>query len=576
MRRRQALRFELALLTCAIGTAAFGTSVSPPSRPAAASPNCVVSALSGFAIANVSIATAASVPAVAPNPQYCLIHGAVTTLGDGAGPGSAEFLLRLPALWNKRFLFFGCGGNCGSVKAIAANATDVAVALGLGYAVVNTDAGHEQDPSTPDPTWILLASGVPNEPAIIDFFYRAVHQVTVATKTLTEDYYSNKIAFAYFDGCSTGGRQSIMESDRYPEDFDGLIAGDPIIDLDNQRASTIKQAKTFLAPTAYIPFSLIPNIDALVLANCDAADGVADALIQNPALCSFDPRSLVPASLTGAQAHALVLYLTELVDTEGQPVSPGMTIGSYATSGFEQQAEVSEPAADPTGAEPWGGVGLGPSAWTLGDAGIRYFVERDPTYDVNNDWPEHGNVISAAAVALLRQRTGAGDSDDPQSLHRFLRQGRKIILYHGFSDDMASPYRSLWFYRALARQERGYARLQEGARLFMVPGMGHCKGGPGPNSFNTLTALDDWVSKGIAPESIVAKNIESSRTMPLCKFPEEARYVGGEVNVASSWECDARDKRLLEIGYDGALAGADADHNDRHSPEGDEHDVNEQ
>jgi feruloyl esterase len=188
-------------------------------------------------------------------------------------------VLKLPEPWNHRLVFFGCGSNCGSVKDVAANPFDTQEALGLGYAVVNTDGGHEQDPTTPDPTWVLLAPGVPNEPAIIDFFYRAVHQTAVAMKALAQDYYSGAIEHAYFDGCSTGGRQSVMEGDRYPEDFDGLIAGDPIIDADTQRAATLKQAKAFVPPAAYIPFSLIPVIDAFIAAHCDLADGVADGLI---------------------------------------------------------------------------------------------------------------------------------------------------------------------------------------------------------------------------------------------------------------------------------------------------------
>jgi feruloyl esterase len=358
-----------------------------------------------------------------------------------------------------------------------------------------------------------------------------------------------------------------MEGDRYPEDFDGLIAGDPIIDADTQRAATLKQAKAFLSPGAYIPFSLIPVIDAFVSASCDLADGVGDGLIQNPAQCSFDPRSLVPATLTAAQAEALEIYLRPVIDTNGRPVAPGMTVGYFATAGFEQETEISTPPVDPDGAEPWGGIGKGPTAWTLVDGSIRYGIERDPTYDVNNDWPQYRNVISTEAVKLLRRRSKEADADDPRKLREFLRQGRKIILYHGFSDDQASPYRSIALYKALAAQEHGYSVLQDHARLFMVPGMGHCKGGPGPNSFDTLKALDDWVTKDLAPEAIVATSSGGGRTMPLCKFPEEARHTGGPVDVASSWACDASDDRLLKVGFDGILAGANLNYGtDRGDP----------
>jgi feruloyl esterase len=431
--------------------------------------------------------------------------------------------------------------------------TDLFEAIGLGYATVNTDTGHTQLGA--ELTWALLAPGVPNEPALIDFAYRAVHQVTVAAKQLVSGYYGSAITYAYFDGCSRGGLQSLMEGDRYPEDFDGLIAGTPA--MFGQAASAIKQDKAFLPRDAYLSFALLPTLDAAVNANCDAADGVADGLIQNPAQCSFDPQALVPAVLTPAQADALELYLTQVTDTQGTPVYPGMPIGYFTTAGFAGTVELATPAVDPTAAQPWGGVGLGPATWTSTDAAIRYLVERDPQFDVNNDWPETGTVIDDAALRLLRQRMAVFDVSDPKKLTDFFRQGRKLILYHGFSDPRITPYRTIWFYKALAEQEQ--------ARLFMVPGMGHCGGGPGPNSFDTLRALDTWVAQGIAPEALLVTNTGSGRTMPLCKFPEEASYGGaGDVNQAVHWTCHAHDKRLLQVGLDGILAGVGGDHEADH------------
>lgn len=550
--RRRVRRVALELVLSTMGA---GATMHAWPAGAASLPNCKLDVLSSFKVDGVTITSVVDAAEAPPNPEYCWVHGTLITHGEAAGPGLAQFVLRLPAVWNTRLVFFGCGGNCGSVDNIAANPSDSTAALPLGYVEVNTDAGHEQDPLTPDPTWILLAPGEPDRAAIIDFEYRAVHGVTVAAKALVQDYYSRTIEHAYFDGCSTGGRQALMEGERYPGDFDGLIAGDPVMDLDTQRAATIKQAKAFLPPPAYIPYSLIPAIDAAVLANCDGLDGTEDDLIQNPAECSFEPETLVPSVLSVAQAAGLKLYLEKLVDSQGTLVAPGMIVGDYAASGFEGQAEVSTAAPDPTAAQPWGGVGMGPTAWVLGDAGIRYYVEYNPAYDVRNDWPQAGNVVSTAALELLHRREGAGDSDDPGRLHEYLRQGGKIIIYHGFSDAQASPYRTLWFYRALAEQEGGYAALQSQARLFMVPGMGHCGAGSGPNRFATLPALDSWVSDNVAPNSIVATNATTKRSMPLCKFPEEARYLGGPSNSADSWVCPAGDRRLLQSGPDGTLAG---------------------
>jgi feruloyl esterase len=551
-------------IVCGVGICVSTVFFAAPAS--ATLPNCSVATLSGLHVSNVAVTSATDVPTAGTIPESCNVQGTVVTQGEGAAPGAALFNLRLPATWNNRFLFLGCGSNCGSLSNISANTTDISEALGLGYAIVNTDTGHTQQGT--ELTWALLASGVPNEPALIDFFYRAVHQVTVAAKQLVSGYYGSAITYAYFDGCSTGGRQSLMEGARYPEDFDGLVAGAPVMDRSRYPTSAIKQAKAFLPLDAYIPFALLPTLDAAVNANCDTADGVADGLIQNPARCSFDPQALVPAVLTQAQADALALYLSQVTDTQGTPVYPGMPIGHFTTSGFEGRVELDTPAVDPTAAQPWGASGTGPFAWTSGDLAIRYYVERDPTFDVNNDWPQTDAVIDAAAVQLLRQRLGAADADDPQQIAAFLRRGGKLILYHGFSDPTLTPYRTIQLYKALAEREKGYKHLQEQARLFMVPGMGHCNeggGGPGPTSFDTLMALDKWVSHGIAPEAIIATNNGSGRTMPLCKFPEEASYGGsGDVNQAVHWTCHAHDRRLLQVGPDGILAGVGGDHDADH------------
>ncbi len=185
------------------------------------------------------------------------------------------------------------------------------------------------------------------------------------------------------------------------------------------------------------------------------------------------------------------------LDTNGEPVAPGMTVGNYATAGLRSETRRYQRLPSILMVlNPGAASGMGPSARTRGDSSIRYFILREPTYDKNNEWPQAWQVDFLRAPSLVRERTRADAADDPRKLHEFLRQGRKVILYHGFSDDMASPFRSVVFSKALARHEHGYARLQEHARLFMVPGMGHCSGGGGPNSFDTLTALDNLGNAG--------------------------------------------------------------------------------
>jgi len=579
--------------------------------PPTTAPSCVASTLN---VPNVSVisagmvqASTASVAAGTFNvPEHCQVIGTVATSGEcpttgpwatgceTGGPGSAEFRLELPPVWNHHFVFEGCGGNCGSVTSTSVNTLDADEALGLGYAVVNTDTGHEQDPATILLTWAVSDSTPPvvNAPAIVDFYYRAVHQVTVATKQYVEAFYSAPIDEAYFDGCSTGGRQSMVEGTHYPVDYDGLIVGDPAISLSRGGLSTLKQGLAFVPAGTYLPLSTTQAVDAAVYASCDAVDGVVDGLIQNPAACNILPSALGPSGsgiLTTAQANALQAYILPETDaTFGQPLFPGMAITDLSTANFIAPGtndEIATAPPSPTAAEPWGVPscpyatcgGLGPSAWSLGEVAIKAYVEENEFFDVNPNgptpnWPETvsaaGNTIPDATLALLVAQRGQGDADDPHQLMTFLRKGGKVIWYHGGSDTLISPYRSTWYYEQLASSLGGYGPTQNSVRLFMVPGMDHCSGGVSPNSFDTLQALDNWVTKGVAPDGIVATAPATAtvplphpgRTMPLCKFPEEASYSGsGDRYSAANWSCNPSDTRMLEVGTTGKASGVDTD-----------------
>ena len=287
--------------------ATFVSNVAPPRCSAA---------LNLAQIPDASIFYVQDVAASGSTPEYCQVVGAVETHGDG-GQGSAGFLLRLPEQWNDRFVFMGCGGPCGSIgtlnfqtgivtPSLSVNAVDSGSALGLGYAVVNTDTGHEPIAGSNLQPWALLDVGVPNKPGLYDNLYRAVHQVTVAAKELVEEYYKGGITYAYFDGCSTGGRQGMVEATRYPEDYDGVISAAPVFDADTGSAWNTKAFGVWLAPGAFISSATIANLDAAVLANCDALDGVKDGLIQNPQLCTLDPSSLVGTVLTQPKQQRFV------------------------------------------------------------------------------------------------------------------------------------------------------------------------------------------------------------------------------------------------------------------------------
>jgi feruloyl esterase len=217
---------------------------------------------------------------------------------------------------------------------------DAASFLPKGYATVVTDQGHEADPAVSPATFALIAPGVPDIPAIVDYSYRATHQVTLATKEMVQAYYNGSIKHAYYDGCSGGGRESMEELERYPDDYDGNIVGDPGMDTRGQLLRVRAQKGQLIPPGAYVPATMLAIIDQAVYANCDAADGVADGLIQNPAMCSFNPQVLLckggnapPNCLTQDQVNNIRGYLGPVVDKHGQLVSPGQTPTDLSESG---------------------------------------------------------------------------------------------------------------------------------------------------------------------------------------------------------------------------------------------------
>jgi feruloyl esterase len=535
--------------------------VAPPLGHAASAsmPNCTVAVLSAFNIPDVTITSATEVVVSGLDPAYCDVIGSVATHGEGADSGQATFRAKLPLAWNNKYLATGPGGLGGSLDP-SMNLVDVALSIRKGYAFVTNDAGHKGVPI--DASWALLSPGVPDKPALIDYFYRAQHQVALATKELVKSFYgADSIERAYFDGCSNAGRQALVEAMRYPDDYDGIIAEAPIIDRRGTIAGNYKNPKAFL--NAFVPPAALRAIDAAVMDNCDASDGVVDGLIQNPAMCSFDPDSLVPQTLTQAQADALKIFIRGIRDDHDRLLHPGSSVSDLSAPGavgFIPWVEL-VPPVDPTSAQPWGTAA--PLAWRIADSTIRQIVMRDPDFNSNLDWPETDGVLTSEAARLFDRRTRLGNADKAEQLVPYLRRGHKVILYHGYDDNGQTPYRSIWFYQELAEMFGGYRNAQKHARLFMAPGRQHCGGGPGPNSFDTLTALENWVEHGIAPEAITATKYVNdnpalgvARTMPLCKFPEKARYDGvGDPRDGASWSCPSRDRSLLEVGPNGIQAG---------------------
>ena len=554
----------------------FFLSFSGPSAFAVI-PGCDVADMQALAPAGfwpLTIASATDVAASSTQgtPEYCDVVGYVTTNGDDAGPGSAGLEVGFPASWNGKYLFLGNGG-LGSGLYLATAGVE---GLQKGYAVAMTDMGH---PSTNSfyGAWALLSPGVPNTPALIDSYYRATHETALVGKSFVEAYYKGKISRSYYQGCSTGGRQGLLEAERYPEDFDGFIAGDPVAGFAHQAPSNTVAEFAFLHPStaAWIPPTLLPAIDAALYATCDPKNV---GVIQNPAACSFNPQSLLCKGgitancLTQDQINGLTRYASPLRDEYGNLVMPGYPMTDLNAPALSAGIQVMTlglvPPSSSEAEEPWSASpvpGL-PVHWGASDGTFPYFVFLTETYN-QQDFPItfFGNtgVIAQWALQLNDMRTDLGDTTYPAQLQSFATGDKKMILYHGFSDPLITPYQTIQLYKDTASiTSGGYAGLQESIRLFMVPGMFHCGGGPGPNTFDMLTALEGWVEEGKAPDGILATGGSTSKcssmTMPLCKFPEAATYIGskrGDVCDAANWKCEPQNQDLLQLGYDGHLAG---------------------
>jgi feruloyl esterase len=251
-------------------------------------------------------------------------------------------------------------------------------------------------------------------------------------------------------------------------------------------------------------------------------------------------------------------------DEKGNLVYPGSSVSNLGQVNGSPRGPVNQletPATNPASARPWGDA-TPPGNWNLATGILLALGYYDPGVDLNSAIENNNGVVKPAALKLVYDRLAADIPDDPSRYGAFFSQGGKLLIYHGYDDLIISPYSSIWFYEDLAEKNGGYEKLEGHARLFMVPGMQHCTGGSGPNTFDTLSALEKWVEKGVAPDAIPATHSTSSavdRTMPLCKFPEEAHYKGsGDVNDSSNWSCPQKDQSLLAAGPNGAQAGVGA------------------
>jgi hypothetical protein len=504
--------------------------------PASAATPC--EALARIALSGASIASAGSVPAgsftppgskpIADLPAFCRITGVISPAADS----DIRFEVWMPnSGWNGRFEGVGNGGFGGMI-----NYSDMASAISRGYATASTDTGHQAGAT--DAAWALG-----HAEKISDFGFRAIHDTADKAKAVIAAFYGQGPRHSYFASCSNGGRQALMEAQRFPADYDGIIAGAPANFWTHLLASAAFDIKATLAdPASYIPARKLPAIQAAVLSVCDALDGVKDGVIENPAQCHFEPATLLcqgPESdscLTAAQIEALTKIYTGPRSSKGEQVFPGYSPGGEAEPGGW--------GAWITGAAPQQSV-----MYAFGTQFFKNMVFADTAWDFRTFQVDRD---TKAADDKMSRILNATDSD----LKRFKERGGKLILYHGWSD-AAIPAQSTIDYFQTVVSKMGATDSASFVRLYMVPGMQHCGGGSGPNSFGAGAAegdaqhdmgraLERWAEDGVAPEQVIATKYKSGsnpassavRTRPLCPYPQIARWRGsGSTDDARNFVC---------------------------------------
>jgi len=483
-------------------------------RPRAAC--ATLMSLTGY---DLTIVTASSVPASADAPAHCRVLGQIQP--------EIRFEVSLPAAWNGRLYMFGNSGYAGEALDGPPRVTTVRRALARGFAVAQTNTGHD---AAAEPLGTFAASSQ----KLLDYAYRAVHVTALTAKRILQTYYDGFLRHSYFDGCSTGGRQGLISAQRFPEDFDGIVVGAPVLDFSGTMISyaAIERALA-AAPIAPAKARLLADH---VYRVCDKADGVADGLIDDPPRCAFKPAADLPRCsndadgpdcFTSAQIHTIETVYAP-VTRGGRDFFPGWPLGA------ETPGE--GPNAVPTGWMPFliSGQRNGRSiAVSFMETFLRNiaFGRALPTYDWTTfDLDKDLDKLQFARTIL--------DATDPD-LSRFKARGGRILSYFGWADGALNPLMGVNYYERVTAQMG--PSTPEFYRLFMVPGMFHCGGGIGVSAFDALTPLVEWVETGNAPRSILGSKIaggKAVRTRPLCPYPEVAKYRGtGSIDDASNFTC---------------------------------------
>jgi feruloyl esterase len=439
-------------------------------------------------------------------PPRCRVDGVIDKrVGVDGKPYGIGFALALPDNWNGRFLFQGGGGLNGSVQnPVGAQAAGESSALARGFAVVTTDTGHKG-------TGGFDASFMADQQAALDFSFEAIGRVAPLAKEMIARYYGRSADRSYYVGCSTGGREAMLMSQRYPGYFDGIVAGDPAIRTGHSNLGLAYFAATLAGISPKLSDGDKKLVVDSIVKTCDEKDGLKDGMIFNRAACNFNPSQLTcsgaktDSCLTDQQAAGLQKAFAGPRDSRGNSVYPA----------FPYDAGIMDPSAIP---------------------GILLSGGRSPANPAANaDYD-----VEKAAWDL--NANGAARSGDSvwTNLSTFSGHGGKLIFYHGLSDPWFSPLDTVGYYEKMSKENGGLDNVKNWSRLFLVPGMGHCNGGTATvDNFDMLTSIVDWVEKGTAPDSVIAKRSgPTPLARPLCAYPAYAEYKGsGDPADAKSFVC---------------------------------------
>jgi feruloyl esterase len=440
---------------------------------------------------NTEVTRAATVAAAAGRPDFCEVHEVIRPVAGS----EIGVVYRLPGNWNGKLLAYGGGGWMGNVTLQTANE-----GLARGYATLQTDAGHTTGSGFDAAPWAINPDGTANRVKLEDFSHRAIHLMTERGKQVIAAYYGKVANRAYYQGCSTGGRMGLMAVQRYPQDFDGVIAGAPVHTLQTQTSAQLR-SNAFEASGARLQPAHLELLNKSALAACDAKDGNAGGVLRDPRACDFDPGNLQCAAGESGNACLTAAQVTALRSVYAGERARDGSIASYPLEkGGESGWARFVPA---TGAGDPGGNSGGMHA-------LRGPLLGNPAFDLSRFTAQDVSTVRSSWLA------GAYEANQPD-ISAFAGRGGKLILWHGFNDPGPSARGTVEYYEAVSKATTG---AQGSVRLFLAPGVAHCSGGAGPDRVDWLAALDNWVDKGVAPQEVPASKVNSTLAWNLCAYPK--------------------------------------------------------